>query len=125
MENEQLQIARFENMEINCIQTNTMDAMDSLTIVEKKDLLHTINNSPLKMQHVVKKYMIMIFVIVALGVPLTVYVCVLGYVYVCLFICVGYIYMHCRYSTRFHNNSNARLRSLITSNSFHHLNRCK
>lgn len=75
MENEQLQIARFENMEINCIQTNTMDAMDSLTIVEKKDLLHTINNSPLKMQHVVKKYMIMIFVIVALGVPLTVCVC--------------------------------------------------
>lgn len=92
MENEQLQIARFENMEINCIQTNTMDAMDSLTIVEKKDLLHTINNSPLKMQHVVKKYMIMIFVIVALGVPLT--VCVCAGVCLCMSIYLCWLYLY-------------------------------
>ena len=48
-----------------------MHTMDSLTLIKK--MLHIQNNnSPLKMQHVVKKYMIMIFVIIALGVSLTV-----------------------------------------------------
>lgn len=66
------------------------------------------NNLPLKTQHVVKKYMIMIFVIVVSVVLLV--------------MCIAHTNS---YSTRFDNNSNVRLHSLITSNSFHHLNRCK
>lgn len=81
----------------------------------REKVAHAINNLPLKIQHVVKKYMIMIFVIVA-GCPID-----------CSMLpgCASVHRARSRaYSTRFNNNSNARLRSLITSNSFHHLNRC-